>query len=108
MELRELVRRLVRLRHETPSLRRGDFLALPTSSGSGIYAFARKLGEEALALAINPSDGTRTAGVRVGPLGWADGAEVADLLGPTRRAVERGAIRLRLAPYSGALLKRVR
>jgi glycosidase len=107
-ELRELVQRLVRLRHETAPLRRGDFAALPTSSGSGIYAFARKFREEAVALAINPSEGTRTAGIRVGPLGWADGAEVVDLLGPTRRAVERGALRLRLGPYSGALLKRVR
>jgi glycosidase len=106
-ELREHVRRLARMRHETPALRRGDFASLPPA-GSGVYAFGRKLGDETVALAVNFSEATRAATLRVGALGWADGAEVVDLLDHKRRSVERGVVRMRLAPYSGALLKRTR
>jgi hypothetical protein len=101
-----LVRRLAGLRREIAALRRGDFAALPVALSQGIYAFARTLGHESLAVAVNPFRGTRSTRVPVDSLGWPDGAEVVDALSGKRWGVEQGAVRLRLAPYTGVVLRR--
>jgi hypothetical protein len=44
--------------------------------------------------------------VPVDSLGWPDGAEVVDALSGKRWGVEQGAVRLRLAPYTGVVLRR--
>lgn len=105
-ETRQLVRRLAGLRREIAALRRGDFAALPVALSQGIYAFARTLGHESLAVAVNPFRGTRSTRVPVDSLGWPDGAEVVDALSGKRWGVEQGAVRLRLAPYTGVVLRR--
>jgi len=108
LETRQLVRRLAGLRREITPLRRGDFDALPVPHSQGVYAFARRHGDEAAVVAINPFGGTRSTRVPVESLGWLDGSEVIDVLTGKRRGVEEAAVRLRLAPYSGALLRLAR
>ncbi len=105
-ETRDLLRRLARLRREVAPLRRGDFRALPVPYSQGVYAFARSLGSERVVVALNPFGGTRATRVPVESLEWPDGAEVIDALTGKARLVEQATVQLRLAPYSGVLLRR--
>jgi neopullulanase len=104
-ETYDWVRRLARLRKDLAPLRRGDFVPIPVPAAQGVYAFGRRLGEDALALVVNPSEATRTASIPVDSLGWPEGCDLVDVLKGTHRRVEQKLIRLRLAPLSGVLLR---
>jgi len=104
-ETYDWVRRLAQLRKDLAPLRRGDFVPIPVPAAQGVVAFGRRLGADALALVVNPSEATRTANIPVDPLGWPEGSDLVDVLKGTHRRVEQKAVRLRLAPLSGVLLR---
>lgn len=103
----DFVRQLASLRRDVAPLRRGDFAPISVPPAQGVYAFARRLGSDTVVLAINPSGATRVARIPVEGLGWPEGADLSDLLKGAHPCVEQGAVRLRLAPLSGALLRRL-
>jgi len=104
LELQDFLKKLIAVRKAHPALRRGTFERLAASEDT--FAFGRRLDDDALAVAINVSDETRTLDLPVGALGWDKGKSVV-LAGDGTRApaIVDGAIQgLKLAPRSGVLL----
>ena len=62
-KLREYVRRFVSLRHRYPCLKRGEFKCL--YSEDDVYAYARRLGNETLIVALNVSREIRTPQIQL-------------------------------------------
>jgi glycosidase len=98
-ELLDWIRSLIALRKRIPSLRRGDFVRLLADEGS--YAFARKLGPEAAAVALNVSAIEQQIRVPCAALGWRDGQELRSLLDGRSLSPSGGELSFRLAPWTG-------
>ncbi|MBI5708514.1 MAG: alpha amylase N-terminal ig-like domain-containing protein [Armatimonadetes bacterium] len=65
-KLREVYRRLIRIRKERPSLRRGDFRVIAADDARGLFRFERRLGKERTQLVANISGGCRDVKVEKG------------------------------------------
>ncbi len=99
-ELRDFVKKLIRLRGEHAVLRRGE-LQFIEGPGQDIVVVSRTLDGSAMLLAFNPRDRLITCQL---PVEWTDGAEIEDLLLGDSYSVSAGTITLRLNPFQGALL----
>jgi cyclomaltodextrinase / maltogenic alpha-amylase / neopullulanase len=102
-ELRAWVQHLVRLRRDTPALRRGGFARLRLDEANACYAFGRTLEGGGAALVINASAEKRMVRVPVADLGWLDGRVLTEALRGGGQAVKDGSLEADLAPMSGAL-----
>lgn len=98
-ELRTWVKTLVATRKRIPALRRGDFQRLMAEDG--LYVFVRKLGEEKVLIALNPSNRAHPINVTCASVGWEDGRELRNLLTHEKITVSKGHIKLSLEPWSG-------
>lgn len=98
-ELRAWVKTLIAVRKRTPALRRGDFQRLMAEDG--LYAFARKLGEEKVLIALNASGRVHQVDVACASIGWEDDRELHDLLSHGKITISKGHLKLGLEPWSG-------
>jgi len=98
-ELRRWVRALIALRRRTPSLRRGDYQQLLAKDG--LFAFARMLGEEKIAVVMNASAQTRHTEVPCTALDWAEGRTLQGLISGQKFTISDGKLKLELKPWSG-------
>ncbi len=91
------VRALLRLRQETPALRRGKTVNLHVADRS--WAYARVLDGRAVVVAINTDAAPVTLDLPAAPAGLAEGARLRDRVGALgEAAVEGGRLRLTLPP----------
>ncbi|OQY30672.1 MAG: hypothetical protein B6I38_07035 [Anaerolineaceae bacterium 4572_5.1] len=97
-DLRPWVRQLIALRKRIPALRRGEYIRL--LANEEIYAFARRLGEEKILVAINLSGAEQTLRIPVTDL-WTDGREARSLLNHQKFGVADGHIELTLSAWKG-------
>ena len=96
------VRALLRLRQETPALRRGKTVNLHVADRS--WAYARVLDGRAVVVAINTDAAPVTLDLPAAPAGLAEGARLRDRVGSLREAaVEGGRLRLTLPPGSSGV-----
>ena len=96
------VRALLRLRQETPALRRGKTVNLHVADRS--WAYARVLDGRAVVVAINTDGAPATLDLPAAPAGLADGARLRDRVGSLgEAAVEGGRLRLTLPPGSSGV-----
>jgi len=96
------VRTLLRLRQETPALRRGKTVNLHLADRS--WAYARVLDGRAAVVAINTDAAPATLDLPAVPAGLADGARLRDRVGSLgEAAVEGGRLRLTLPPRSSGV-----
>ena len=94
---------LIALRKAHPALRRGAYHRL--YAGHDVYAFARKLGDEVLIVAVNVAEEARSATIPLGNL-LPVGASVERLYGGEGRYhVARQALQFALKPRSGVILR---
>jgi cyclomaltodextrinase / maltogenic alpha-amylase / neopullulanase len=106
LALREYIKKLIDLRKSHPALRRGTFQRL--AAQDNLYAFGRKLGGEALVVAINASTETKRIDIPIQALGWNDDSRLSVAIGDDKikAIVVQGQIKdLVLAPRSGVVLK---
>jgi cyclomaltodextrinase / maltogenic alpha-amylase / neopullulanase len=101
-----LYRRLIQLRRSTPALRTGDPVALGAWDDRQTLAFGRSQGSSRTVVAINRSNSAQTVSISLPP-SWRKWSSqpLRDALGaaPVTR-LSSGAIRLSLAPLSGAII----
>ncbi|MBM3462323.1 MAG: DUF3459 domain-containing protein [Armatimonadetes bacterium] len=64
--LREWVQKLIRLRHQHPALRTGEYRSLRVDGEANVYAFERRLDGERIVGIVNPNDAVRTGTMDVG------------------------------------------
>ena len=96
------VRRLLQLRRETASLRRGGMVNLHVADRTWVYA--RLLDGRAALVALNNEDGAAAIDTPAAAAGLPDGIVLEDRLGSGIRAsVEGGRLRLRLPGWSSAV-----
>ena len=96
------VRALLRLRQETPALRRGKTVNLHVADRS--WAYARVLDGRAVVVAINTDGAPAILDLPAAPAGLADGARLRDRVGSLGEvAVEGGRLRLTLPPGSSGV-----
>jgi neopullulanase len=97
--------RMIALRHAHPALRRGSFTGL--YAAEGVFAYARRLGDETFLIALNASKGTRRVDVPV-PDVLPDGAGMGEIWGRGSVVAERGKVwGLEVPPRSGRVFARV-
>jgi glycosidase len=103
MDLRDTIRRFIRLRHDHPVLRRGSFVRL--YSHRGVYAFLRRLDDEAMLIVLNGSSEGRQVHIPVrGNL--PAGTVVEDVWGAESLIVADGRLRdVRLYPLEGRVFR---
>jgi glycosidase len=99
------VRQLVSLRHECPSLRRGDFQVLLTDDDTSIVAFTRVLESDITVTTINASTVPQRIRLPAVELSWTDGQEVVNVLGGDRFVVADGHLEMNLPPHGFAMLR---
>lgn len=99
-ELRAWVKMIISLRKRVPCLRRGDFL--PLEMEEGIYAFARRLGEDKVLVVLNATSHARRLEIPCQVLGWEDGRLVHGLLDWQNHAVSSGKVSMTLLAWHGA------
>ena len=96
------VRALLRLRQETPALRRGKTVNLHVADRS--WAYARVLDGRAVVVAINTDAAPVTLDLPASPAGLAEGTRLRDRVGALgEAAVEGGRLRLTLPPGSSGV-----
>ena len=96
------VRSLLRLRQETPALRRGKTVNLHVADRS--WAYARVLDGRAIVVAINTDGASATFDLPAAPAGLADGTQLRDRVGSLGEvAVQGGRLRLTLPPASSGV-----
>ncbi len=101
-DLLDWFRRCITLRHAHPALRRGTFHRLYADATT--YAFARRLGQETLLVALNAGDTPAQVTLPLQEMA-ADGTALRDLLSNHTWSVADGEVRLSLPPLSGAVLQ---
>ncbi len=98
LDLREYVKRCIRLRHDHPALRRGKYAR--SYSQQGVYAFLRQLDGNLLLVVLNGAEEARV--VNLPAAGVDDGTAMEDVWSGERFAVAGGRLRdVRLGPLSG-------
>jgi cyclomaltodextrinase / maltogenic alpha-amylase / neopullulanase len=105
MGLRDLVKKLIRLRKASKAIQTGDYQRVWVDEGQRGYAFARQAGDETVLVALNASDKPMQAEVPVDVVGWKDGS-VKDLIHGGNYEIEGGRLRIELASYDGVWLAR--
>ena len=98
-ELYQWVKRLIALRKQTPSLRRGEYVRL-IAEGS-IYVFSRTLGEDCVIVALNASGQSQQIEVPCKELNWVEGRTVKSLIDGKKYTVTGGKINIHLPPWGG-------
>jgi len=100
--LREYIRRCIALRKAHPALRRGEYI--PLHAAGGVYAYLRRLEEEALVVVLNNGASPHHLDVPVGEH-LRDGTRLRDLMGAGEAEVVAGRlVGLALPPRSGVVL----
>lgn len=104
-ELLAFSRRAIRLRHKHPALRRGRYIHLHADDQHGVYAFARQVEEETLAVVLNNGPTGYELDVPGQDL-FTDGTLLHDLWGGEYAQVTAGRITgATLSPRSGVVLQ---
>ncbi len=101
-ELSAWVKNLVHTRKKIPALRRGNFIRIFSDDRRRCFAFARKLGEQTVVMAMNASPTPRYLRIPVSELGWNDGLIVHDLLGYGEYLVSGNDLSVRLPAWGSA------
>lgn len=102
VELYAWVKNLAHTRKRFAALRRGDFTTLLKDDRRRCIAFARKLGEQVVVLAMNASPTPRILHIPVGNLGWTDGLIIHDLIGYGEYLVSGDTCIVRLPAWGSA------
>jgi neopullulanase len=96
------LRTLLRLRQETPALRRGKTVNLHVADHT--WAYARVLDGRAVVVAINTEAAPVTLDLPTAPIGLADGTRLRDRVGALGEVtIEGGRLRLTLSPGSSGV-----
>jgi neopullulanase len=102
MDLREYVKRCIRLRHDHTALRRGSYARV--YSHQGVYAFLRQLDDNLLLVALNGAEEARVLNLPAG--GVQDGTVMEDVWSSERLEVAGGRLRdVRLDRLSGRVFR---
>jgi glycosidase len=101
-ELHAWTKSLIHTRKSIPALRRGEFTTLFTDDRRRCFAFARKLGDQAVVIAMNASPTPRYLRLPVSKLGWNDGLIVHDLIGYGEYLVSGENLAIRLPAWGSA------
>ncbi|MGE0826875.1 MAG: glycoside hydrolase family 13 protein [Candidatus Binatia bacterium] len=97
------VKKCIALRHSHPALRRGEYRRLYAKDG--VYAFARKLGDEVVVVALNAAREARRVDIPGYLVGLQDGRSLRDVWSPRTWTVHKGIVpSVELAPRSGVVL----
>lgn len=103
-DLRNYLRSLIHWRKRLLMLRRGSYQRVLAEDGRGCLAFARSLGEQRLAVAVNASSTRRQVRLNAKKIGWRDGLIITDLLTSEQYIVSGDWLNLILPPWSGVWL----
>jgi glycosidase len=98
-ELYQWVKRLIALRKQTPSLRRGEYVRLVAEGN--IYVFSRTLGEDCVVVAVNASGQSQQIEVPYKRLNWVEGRTVQSLIDGQKFIVTGGKLKIDLPPWNG-------
>jgi cyclomaltodextrinase len=101
-ELLSFYRRVISLRNRLEPLRRGSVRTWHVEKETGVYAFIRRSGKGAAGVVLNNGDLPRTVSLKA-ENGFLPVVE--DLISARKHRVESGRIRIKLAPYQGAVLR---
>ena len=99
-ELRKFLQHLISIRKNRSLLRRGSYQEVLVDGKKGIYAFARKLGEESLLAIMNASGTRRNFEIQVSDLSWKDGRIINDLLSNQEFIVAGTQVNFSVEPWS--------
>lgn len=99
-DLRKYLQQLINIRKSRSLLRRGSYQEVLVDGKKGIYAFARKMGEESLLTIMNASGTRRNFKVQVSDLNWKDGRIINDLLSNQEFIVAGTEVNISVEPWS--------
>jgi neopullulanase len=103
LDLREYVKRCIRLRHDHPALRRGSYTRV--YSHQRVYAFLRQWEDNVLLVALNAAEEARVVNLPAGAL-VQDGTAMEDVWSGERLEIAGGRLRdVRLERLSGRVFK---
>jgi glycosidase len=102
-DLHSWVQNLISIRKARPSLRRGEYSRVIVDETTGIYAFARTLGEEKTLIVWNTSTRQKEFTISVQEF-WSDGHTIRSLIDHRPLSVHRGKISIKLPGCSGQWL----
>jgi cyclomaltodextrinase len=102
-DLRIYIQKLISLRRETETLRRGDVRFMPCDT-AGVVAMARTLPQENTLLVFNAMDTSVDFQLTIEGLDWPNSQPLGDLLTKETYMVSDGCIGLDLHPYQGVIL----
>jgi cyclomaltodextrinase / maltogenic alpha-amylase / neopullulanase len=98
-DLLQWVKMLIALRKRTPSLRRGEYIRL--LGEEKVYAFARMLGDQNVAIVLNASAQNRRIEIPCNTLNWGEGRVVQSLIDGQKFSVSGGKLSTNLPAWSG-------
>ncbi len=106
LEILNWVKKLISLRKEYPTLRRGAYRSVHADRRLGAFAFARTLGQESILVVMNANDEQGELHLPITGLGWEDGTRLGNLLGSGEYTVSGDLLLVTLPPWSGAYVAR--
>lgn len=98
----EHYKKLISLRHEFISLRRGNVRTWGLDAKKGIYAFTRQYNDEAVGIVLNNSAKEQFVQLDVSLFGSVN--KLTDRLQGSRYPVKKNVVEVKLAPYQGVIL----
>jgi glycosidase len=104
-DIHQWVQKLISLRKQNPTLRRGNMQTLLVDDNRGIYIFARMIGDNKIVVAINNSQTKRQVRLPISSLDWNDGQIVHNLLGSGEYIVNGENLSISIPSNSGLWLK---
>jgi len=101
---RDLLRRLIQLRHTRPEIRRGRLEFLVADDEARILAFARRWEDQSAVCIVSLSEAAQEVLLPIGSLGWRPGREVRDGLSGRAFGVTGGFLTTALEPFECVIL----
>jgi glycosidase len=104
-DLRNYIKKLIRLRKKHLALSRGKYIRLGNLSNQLCYAFMRKTTEEQVLVIMNGSVKMQRIVIPINEPGWEDGRRLVDLINPELQyPIINQNIEITLSPWGGAWL----
>jgi len=103
-DLRDSIQALIRVRSQTPALRRGDVIPLFADDRRRLCAFIRRSDRHSAVVVVNASSDPQSFDLSLAEAGWQSELSVMDVIRGVRVPVSGGRTGLTLGPWHGVIL----
>jgi len=105
IDLRNLVKTLIKLRKNHAALTQGEFFRVKSFTNDTCYAFLRKTEDDQVLVIMNASSKEQSINIRTDEFGWEDGKMVKNLILPTEEfTITNHTFEITLPPWGGVWL----